>query len=141
MNRSMLEQYVDLCMQILEAEEDLRELRRQKDLVRVDTVKGSNAEYPYQPRSFRIVGTDQKAMQNTTEIRKLHEIIRQRQENADRMRVEIETWMNTLPANIQRIVRMKYIRGATWENVSQYLGYRSANAAKQKLFRYLEVNQ
>jgi len=58
--REILEAYIDACALVRETEEDLQRLRKQE--FALGKVKGSNPEFPYQPRSFTVSGVVETVM-------------------------------------------------------------------------------
>ena len=137
-DKNLLSEYEDCLALIAETERDLQRLKAEFNHAAVDIVKGSNPNYPYEPRNFRIEGISYSEYKNPDEIREVEAILKERKENCKAKRLEIERWMNTIPVSIARIIRMKYFEKLTWADVSLRLGYLSPNATRTKLDRYLK---
>lgn len=56
MDKSILEQYIDACELIEEAEAKLRKLKKQRKQIEHDVVKGSSHEFPYMMTNFHTEG-------------------------------------------------------------------------------------
>ena len=126
-DREVLNEYNDLCMQVEETQKQLNRLiERQKEVLR-DSVKGSNPNFPYEPITFHIVGIADKVTND--DIEKMKKILTQRQTAAKDKRLEVEAWVNTIPVRMQRIVRLKYFEGMTWTDVALRLGGRVSGDA------------
>ena len=137
--KSVLVEYEDLCALVNETEEDLRRLRREHSNVAVDMVRGSNPNFPYEQRSFRIEGVSYSEYKSDSRlIRETEKLLEERRKMCMEKRLEVDYWMNTIPARVARIIRMKYFQKLTWTEVAMRLGYESGDAARIKLSRYLD---
>ena len=141
MRTDVLSEYTDACHLVEETEEDLRAIKAKLSEMAVDSVRGSNPEYPYEPRTFRIEGIGKEYWHGDEDIQRLEQILKQRRDNARKARIHVESWINTVPVRIQRIVRMKYFQRMTWDTVSARLGYKSGAAAHMELYRFLTENK
>ena len=137
-SKSVLAEYEDACRLIEETESDLIRLRRRLDGVAVDTVRGSNPEFPYEPRSFRIEGIGYGEYKAPEEIREIEKILNARREIAKKKRLEVEYWMNTVPSRIARIVRLRYFKKETWSDIALHMGANSPDTIRSELNRYLK---
>ena len=136
MTKSILSEYIDACKLVEETEKDLERLKDYLKDNSVDIVKGSNPNFPYEQRNFRIEGIDYKYVKND-DVRKLEQILSDRRDLAREKRLAVEYWMNTVPVRIARIIRMKYFGRQSWARVSFQLGYTSPDAARMELNRYM----
>ena len=50
MDKRVLEEYIDACEVIKDAEEEIRKLESKKRITANETVSGSNPEFPYNPQ-------------------------------------------------------------------------------------------
>ena len=117
MDKKMLDQYIDACELVKETREDLLKLE-QKEIVH-DKVYGSNPDFPYEPRGFSIHGVDDSSYMRLYTERKLLE---QREQRADRLREDVEKWLNTLPPRVVRIIRMHYFQQLSWSETARQMG-------------------
>ena len=138
LDKSILVEYIDAKKLLEETEADLYRLKNRQGRIAVDSVKGSNPNFPYEPRTFHIEGVEYGEYKKSDEIRRLEKILTERRERAKGIRIEVEAWINTIPPRIQRIVRMRYMKGLTWDRISAELGYLSNSAARMELKRFLD---
>ena len=136
--RSALSEYEDACRLLEETESDLISLKLKYEYNSVDIVKGSNPNFPYEPRSFRIEGVDYGEFRRPDEIRRLEGILLERRETAKKKRTAVEAWINTVPPRIARIIRLKYFKKLSWYEVAAQIGAKSPEAARMLLTRYMK---
>lgn len=137
-NRMAIIEYEDACRLVEETERDLEGLRRKYKDASVDVVKGSNPNFPYEQRTFRIEGVDYAEYRNPTEIQQLEAILKERKEQAKEKRMAVEYWMNTVPSRIARIVRMKYFMKKSWSDVAFAMGLNTPQAARMEFTRFMK---
>ena len=133
MDKGVLGQYMDACALIKETERDIRSLERKKKTVLSDSVGGSNPEFPYERRTFRIEGTAM-AYPDDARLRRDYEILDRQRQRAEALKAEVEEWMLGLPMRTQRIVRMRVFRKKTWAQVAHSLGGKSTPDGVRKEF-------
>lgn len=138
MEKNILDQYEDACRLADETQHDLQHLRSAKHEILHDSVKGSNPEFPYQPMSFHVAGISYTVYDNPEAIARAEELLAERLALVKQLQLQVEEWMNRQPPKIQRIVRLKYIRKMTWEQVAANMGMGSPDAPRKYLDRYLE---
>lgn len=124
MDKGVLGQYMDACALIRETEEDIRRLERKKKTVLSDSVGGSNPEYPYERKTFKIAGTGM-TFEDEAKLRREEEALKRQRQRAEALKAEVEEWMLGLPMRTQRIVRMRVFRKKTWAQVAHALGGKS----------------
>ena len=49
-------------------------------------------------------------------------LLKERKENANRIKRDVEQWMNRIPMKMQRIIKWKLFDGLTWQQVARKLG-------------------
>lgn len=133
MEKTILEQYIDACELIRETENDIRKLQSKK-MIAQDSVKGSNPEFPYQPQSFHIEGTREEVNDKICLEYEL-KLLEERKTNAKNIKQDVEAWMNTIPARMQRIIRYKIFEGMTWRQVAQKMGKNNSEEGIKKEFQ------
>lgn len=133
MDKNILEQYIDACALIRETERDIQELNRKKAVVQ-DSVKGSNPEFPYQPQSFRIEGSREEVADRIS-LEYEERLLKERKKEAERIKIEVEAWLNTIPMRMRRIIKFKFFEELTWQQVAQRMG---RNATKDSVRMELE---
>ena len=142
MNRSMLAEYLDARAMVEEAEADLRRIKLEREANAVDSVKGSNPNFPYEPRVVRIEGVSYREYQKPDEQKRIEAILTERREKAKRIRLEVDAWMNTIPVRMQRIIRLKYFEELTWAETALRMGGRvSGDAIRMELSTFMKQGE
>lgn len=131
LNRKILSDYIDICELISETEEEIRNLKK-TEIVH-DKVTGSNPEFPYEQRSFHVSGVIEADLDDRKLKREL-ELLEERKLQAVRMKEKIDKWMKTIPARMQRIIRMKYFERKTWEEVADRIDKNTTGESIRKEF-------
>lgn len=121
MDKHLLMEYIDACELIKETEADIRRLERKKKTIIQTNVSGSNPKFPYEPKHFKIQGTT-ITYREDRRLRMEKEILEERKANAEKLKQEVEAWMNTIPMRMQRIIRYKFFEELTWQQVAQKMG-------------------
>lgn len=136
-DKSILREYLDACELVKETEEDLRLLRSEYEQAAVDIVKGSNPVFPYQPMNFHVEGISYERYKNPDEIKRMEAILKERKEIAKEKKLAVESWINTIPTRIQRIVRFRYIMGYTWLETGNRMGDLTGEAVRKEFSRFM----
>lgn len=121
MDKHILDQYIDACALIEEVEEDIRKLKKKKKTIVQTNVSGSNPDFPYNPQHFKIQGTT-FTFKEDSRLQMEEKLLDQRKEDAEKIKIQVEEWMNTIPQRMQRIIRYKAFEGMTWQQVAQRMG-------------------
>ena len=120
MNKNILNDYIDACKFIEETEKEIKRLRKNKKVV-IDKVKGSNPEFPYEPRSFGVVGTTE-TYANADALRYEEQLLETQKKEAEDLKVQVDEWMKTIPYRMQRIINYKIFKEMTWEETAKLMG-------------------
>ncbi len=131
MDKGILSEYMDACAMIKETEQEIRKLRARKTVE--DVVRGSNGSFPYQPRNFHISGTV-SGSGTERKVRRQEQILEERKERAEEIKTETESWMNTIPMRMQRIIKYKIFEGMSWEEAAVKIGRRATGEGIRKEF-------
>lgn len=138
MNKKILSDYIDACELIRETEEDIRKLNKKKKTVVQTNVKGSNPDFPYEPKHFRIEGS-MFSYNDDSQLRYEEKILEERKANAEKIKLQVEGLINQAPVRIQRIIKKKYFEGKSWEETAKQLGRKAtADSVRKELERFLE---
>lgn len=121
MDKRILYDYIDACELIKETEAEIRKLRKKKKTITRTSVSGSNPEFPYNPQHFEIEGTT-FTHKDDSNLREEEKILEERKKNAEKIKLEVERWMNTIPNRMQRIIEYKIFKELTWQQVAQKMG-------------------
>lgn len=126
MDKKILEDYIDACENIKDTEKHIQRLKKRKKTVIQTNVSGSNPDFPYEKKHFKVQGV-QFSYADDDRLRAEESILEERKANAEKLKLEVEQWLNTIPNRMQRIIRYKIFDGMTWEQVAQRIG-RNATA-------------
>lgn len=136
MNKTLLSEYVDACELIKETEHDIRKLRKQE--IVHDKVSGSNQEFPYQSMNFNVEGAVEISLDDK-HLEKEKELLKQRKKRAEEIKLEVETWMNTIPFRMQRIIRYKIFERDSWEKVAIKMGDNvTADSIRMEYYNFMK---
>lgn len=74
-------------------------------------------------------------------MRHEEKILEERRENAQRLKVEVEQWMNHIPQRMQRIIKYRVFEDMSWSQVAVKLGRKaSAEGIRKEFDRFMEKN-
>lgn len=120
MNKNILNDYMDACEFIKETENEIKRLRKNKKVV-IDKVKGSNPEFPYEPRSFGVAGTTETYV-NADALKYEEQLLETQKKEAEELKTQVDEWMKTIPYRMQRIINYKIFKELTWEETAKLMG-------------------
>ncbi|WP_071026011.1 hypothetical protein [Peptoniphilus raoultii] len=131
MDKKVLSQYMALLKEI----EDLSlKIENCKDEIVADSVKSSNANFPYQEITTQIIGISENKHR-----RKLYKILNKRLEQARDSRLSIEKFISEIDDSQMRyIFGKRYIDGWSWNKISKELGKYYGDYARVKHDRFLK---
>lgn len=118
---------------------DIRRLKKKRQTIVQTNVSGSNPDFPYNPQHFKIAGT---AFTYEEDARLRHEekILEERREQAHRLKVEVEQWMNHIPQRMQRIIKYRVFEDMSWSQVAAKLGRKAtADSVRMEYLRFMEA--
>ena len=139
MDKRILNDYIDACAYIGETEAEIRSLKKSRKTV-IDKVRGSNPDFPYQPQSFGIAGTTETYV-NADLIRSEEHILEAQKRQAEELKIQVEEWMQEVPFRMQRIIRYKFFKELTWEEVATLMGRKcTAASVKMEFQRFMKEN-
>ena len=121
MDKNILNDYIDACALVQETERDIRALKKKRKTIIQTNVSGSNPDFPYQPQHFKIEGTPFNYADDSA-LRWDEGLLERRKANAKKIKLNVEEWMLTIPARMQRIIRWKFLEELTWEEVAVKMG-------------------
>lgn len=134
MDKHILDQYIDACALIEEVEEDIRKLKKKKKTIVQTNVSGSNPDFPYNPQHFKIQGTT-FTLREDSQLRMEEKLLDQRKADAEKIKIQVEEWMNTIPVRMQRIVRYKVFEEMTWQQVAKRMGRKTTEISLKKEYQ------
>lgn len=140
MDKKLLSEYADACKLIEETEEDLKKLNKKRRAIVQTNVTGSNPEFPYQPKHFYIEGTA-FTCGDDDKLRLEEKLLEERKAEAEKIKLKVQQYMNTLPRRMQRIIRFRYFENYSWEDVATEMGRNAtADSVRMELERFLKEN-
>lgn len=136
MDKSILSDYIDACELIKELEEDIQKLKKRE--VVQDKVYGSNPDFPYQAQSFRLNGMVETYLDEEN-LKKEREILKERKRRAEKIKLQVEEWMNTIPLRMQRIIQYKIFERDSWEQVAKRIGGNiTADSVRMEYYKFMK---
>ncbi len=137
MDKRILQEYIDACEVVKEAEEDIRRLNQKKKTIIQTNVKGSMHEFPYTEQHFKIQGTA-FTVKDDSSLRYEEKLLEQRKVKAEQIKLQVEEWMLSLPSRMQRIIKYRYLEGINWDQVAAKIGRgATADSVRMEMERYL----
>lgn len=140
MDKQILEDYIDACEMIKDTEKDIQKLEKKRKILVQDSVSGSNQEFPYEAKRYKVQGT---AMTMNDEIRLAREekILEERKKRAEDLKEKVEEWLNTIPIRMQRIIKYRIFENMTWDQVSRKMGRKTTeNSVRMEYERFMKNN-
>lgn len=138
MDKKILMDYIDACELIKETEADIKRLNRKKKTIAQTNVKGSNPDYPYEEKHFRIAGTA-FTYSDDSKLRYEEKILQERKANAEKTKLQAEAVLNAAPMRMQRIIRWKIFDNESWETVANKLGRKATpDSVRMELKKFLK---
>lgn len=136
MDKRILEDYIDACEFIKETEEEIKKLEKRKRIVQ-DKVRGSNPEFPYEERSFNLGGTIE-TVEDASALAREKQILEEQRRIASDLKLGVEEWMREIPFRMQRIIRYKFFKELTWEEVATLMGRKyTADGVRMEFQRFM----
>ena len=140
MDKRILSDYIDACAQVKETKAALLKLQKAKKRREQDAVKGSSHEFPYTAQTFHIEGLAYAVLQDPGEEDRLEEILRERLRKAERIKHDVEAWLNTIPMRMQRIIRYRIFEDLPWSQVAVRMGRQAtAESVKKEYQRFMDA--
>lgn len=134
MDKEILNQYIDACELIKETKADIKKLKRRRQTIVQSTVKGSMEEFPYVGTTIKVQGIAYSVIQDPGALEAQERILEERIQKAEEIKVKVEEWTNTIPVRMQRIIRLKFFEGESWEYVSRHFGKNATGESIRKEF-------
>lgn len=136
MDKKVLSDYIDACEFIKETEAEIEKLEKKRRIVQ-DKVKGSNPEFPYEERSFSLHGTTE-TLAEAGRLARERQMLEEQKTEAEELKLQVEKWMQEIPFRMQRIIRYKFFKELTWEEVATLMGRKyTAASVKMEFQRFM----
>lgn len=127
MTKKELSQYRSICDEILELQTSIQ------DRTERDTVRGSDAEFPFLSHAMQVTG-----VQSTEDNQKTLVAVRK----LELKKREIETFIDNIEDSLtRRIFRLHFKEGMNWVQVAMQLGgINTPDGVRMTVKRYLQKN-
>jgi hypothetical protein len=136
-DKKILEDYIDACEFIRETEAEIKKLEKKKKIIQ-DKVRGSNPDWPYEPRTFNLCGTTE-TVENAGRIHRERELLAIQKNEAEAIKLQVEEWMKEVPFRMQRIIKYKIFKGLAWEEVAILMGRKcTGDSVKKEYQRFMK---
>jgi DNA-directed RNA polymerase specialized sigma24 family protein len=140
LDKQILEQYIDACELIKDTKEEIRKLRKHRSQIQQDSVKGSAHEFPYTLQTYHLEGLGYATVKDPDELDRMEELLAERIRNAERIKRQVETWLNTVSPRMQRIIRYRVFEEMTWAQVAMKMGRKATeNGLKKEFERFMRT--
>ena len=131
MERETLAQYRDLKREIKHLEQRIQRLKKTV----IDSVRASNAEFPYQEIHVTIEG-------EVSPEKELERILALRLRECQAMALSIERFVADISdSRTRQIFELRYIEGWTWEKISERLGATNESYARKLHNKFLDERE
>ena len=138
MDKQILEQYIDACELIKDTKEEIGKLRKRRRQIQKDSVKGSAQEFPYTLQTYHLEGLGYATVKDPDELDRMEELLAERIRNAERIKRQVETWLNTGAPRMQRIIRYRVFDDMTWAQVAVKMGRKAtADSVRMEFERFI----
>lgn len=133
MDKNILNQYIDACELIKETEEEILKLENMQAQITMDSVMGSNPDFPYQLRHFKIEGIAYNNV-DSSRLYRQQAILMKRRQRAEEIKEKAEEWLLTLSPRMQRIIRYHFFGRYTWGETASKMGRKATADSVRKEF-------
>ena len=138
MDKTILQDYVDACELVKETEAEIHKLNRKKKTVIQTNVKGSMHEFPYIEQHFKVQGTT-FTVKDDSHLRYEEKLLERQKANAEKVKLQVEEWLLTVPIRMQRIIKYKIFEGMIWEQTAAKIGRKATeNGLKKEFERFMK---
>jgi DNA-directed RNA polymerase specialized sigma24 family protein len=135
LDKQILEQYIDACELIKDTKDEIRKLRKHRSQIQQDSVKGSAHEFPYTLQTYHLEGLGYAAVKDPDELDRMEELLAERIRNAEKIKRQVEAWLNTVSPRMQRIIRYRIFEDMTWAQVAMKMGRKATEASVKMEFQ------
>ena len=140
MDKEILGQYIDACELVKDTEEEIRKLRKHRSQIQQDSVKGSSHEFPYTLQTYHLEGLGYAAVKDPDELDRMEKLLEERIQNAEKIKRQVEAWLNTVSPRMQRIIRYRVFEDMTWAQVAMKMGRKAtADSVRMEFERIMLV--
>lgn len=140
MDKHILEQYIDACEVIKDTKEEIKKLRKRRSQIQKDSVKGSSHEFPYTLQTYHLEGLGYATVKEPDELDRIEVLLEARIRNAERIKRQVEAWLDTIPLRMQRIIRYRVFDELSWAQVATRMGRKAtADGVRMEFERFMSA--
>lgn len=140
LDKQILEQYIDACELIKDTQAEIRKLRKRRSQMQKDSVKGSAHEFPYTLQTYHLEGLGYAAVKDPDELDRMEELLAERIRNAEKIKRQVEAWLNTVSPRMQRIIRYRVFEDMTWAQVAMKMGRKAtADSVRMEFTNFMKA--
>ena len=140
MDKQILEQYIDACELIKDTKEEIGKLRKRRRQIQKDSVKGSAQEFPYTLQTYHLEGLGYATVKDPDELDRMEELLAERIRNAEKIKRQVEAWLNTISPRMQRIIRYRIFEELTWAQVAVKMGRKAtADSVRMEFTNFMKA--
>lgn len=140
MIKELLEQADSLIEEIKDIERRLNRIEKKEKTILGDSVTGSEKEYPYLKRNFRVNGVSNKLFTSSAK-RQYKKMLKSKKYKYVKIIKQIEYELNYIDnSEIRRIIRYRYYNNLSWIQIQIKMKYNSEDTARKKIERFFEKN-
>ena len=140
LDKQILEQYIDACELIKDTKEEIRKLRKRRSQIEQDSVKGSSHEFPYTLQTYHLEGLGYAAVKDPDELERMEKLLEERIRNAEKIKRQVEAWLNTISPRMQRIIRYRIFEELTWAQVAVRMGRKAtADSVRMEFTNFMKA--
>lgn len=134
MDKNILIQYLDILKERKDILKRIEKLENKNSVI--DSVKGSDENFPYIKRNYIISGVDTS---KESSIKKLEKSLMNFEQILLEKQTEIESFIQNIEDSQTRLIfRMRYMDNLSWLQIMHKLNYTSESTARSIHDRYLE---
>ena len=120
------------------AEADLQKIKKRKQTIVQDSVKGSMHNFPYSGKTFHLEGVAGDVEKMNKEEEYQEALAQKRKDAAMAIRKQVDEWMLTISPRMQRIIRYKVFDNLTWGEVAVRMGRKAtADGVRMEFQRFM----
>lgn len=140
LDKQILEQYIDACELIKDTKEEIGKLRKRRRQIQKDSVKGSAQEFPYTLQTYHLEGLGYATVKDPDELDRMEALLAERIRNAEKIKRQVEAWLNTISPRMQRIIRYRIFEELTWAQVAVKMGRKAtADSVRMEFTNFMKA--
>ncbi|MCR2045504.1 hypothetical protein [Anaerosalibacter massiliensis] len=139
--KELLKQYNSLLEEIKDLKREIKKLEDTEPKHEIDSVRGSNPYFPYQPRNFTLEGYNiVEEEERNCKILKKKDILVKRKNKCEELKIQIEQFISNIPDSLtRRVFKYRYIENLPWLQIAYRIGKHDESYPRKVVHdKYLE---